>query len=159
MSITIMLIDDQPAVRQGLRMIIELEPDLTVVAEAAAASPALAQLRTTRPQLVLLDVQLAGEDGLALLPRLLSAVPQLRVVMLSLYDDPATRQRALHLGAAAFVGKQEPPEHLLQTLRMAAQAPHGLEYNSRYTTRHSTAHLLLRGPISGGRIFFDQAHR
>jgi DNA-binding NarL/FixJ family response regulator len=118
--IKLLLVDDQPAVRHGLRMRLALEPDVAVVGEAADGAAALRAVQTLAPDVVVMDVVMGEMDGLAATAALGVGGPAPAVVVLSLYDDAATRRRALEAGAAAFVGKHETAEVLLAAIRRAA---------------------------------------
>jgi len=121
--IKVMLVDDQRTVRQGLRMRLALEPDVTVVGEAADGAAALSLALSLCPDVVVMDVGMPGMDGVAATAALRAASPHSAVVMLSVYDDAATRRRALSAGAVAFVGKHEAAEALADAIRQAAARP------------------------------------
>lgn len=118
--IRVMLVDDQPAVREGLKMRLALESDVEVVAEAGDGATALALAHTERPDLIVMDVELPGMDGIAATAELRRIAPASAVVVLSIHEDAQTRARAQAAGAAAFVGKHEGSEALLTALRQAA---------------------------------------
>lgn len=110
----VLLVDDQQAVREGLSRLIDCAPQsLRCVGAVATGAQALEASLRLLPELVVLDVDLNGEDGLALLPALL---PRSRVLVLTCHDDNATRDRALRLGAQAFLAKHLPAAELLGTL-------------------------------------------
>jgi len=104
------LADNQTKVRSALRLLLEQEPGLSVVGEAAEAESVLAQVETTQPDLVLLDWGLL-DQGAATLTELRAARPGLMVIVLS--GRPEARRAALTAGADAFVSKGDPPERLL----------------------------------------------
>lgn len=114
----ILLADDQADVRSALRFLLEQEPGLSVVAEAAEAEELLAQAKTIQPDLVLLDWELPGMLGADLLATLRSDCPDLKVIALS--GRPEARQEVLTAGIHGFVSKGDPPERLLRTLYAAA---------------------------------------
>ena len=118
--IRVVLVDDQPAVRVGLRMRLALEPDVTVVGEANDGKTALDLVTALAPDVVVMDVAMPGMDGVTATTRLRSLAPLSAVVMLSIHDDLATRQRALTAGALAFVGKHEAGEALPDAIRRAS---------------------------------------
>lgn len=120
--ISLLLVDDQPAVRRGLQMRLALEPDMQVVGEAGDAQTALALAQALQPTVVLLDVELPHADGILAVQQLHAVAPQSAVVILTLHDDEATRSRARAAGVAAFVAKQEPDTTLLDAIRAAARA-------------------------------------
>ena len=107
----VLLADDQTKVRSALRLLLEQEPGLSVVGEAAEAEDLLAQVGTECPDLVLLDWELPDQGGAATLAGLRAARPGLMVIALS--GQPEARQAALAAGADAFVSKGDPPERLL----------------------------------------------
>jgi DNA-binding NarL/FixJ family response regulator len=121
-AIRVLLVDDQPAVRAGLRMRLALEPDLMVVGEAADGREAVAMVAELAPDVVVMDVDLRGADGIAVTATL-AASGRRPVVVLALRDDPVTRECARAAGAAAFVAKHETDDRLLAAIRRAA-APH-----------------------------------
>ena len=111
----ILLADDQPKVRLGLRLLLEQEEWASVVGEAAEAESLLMQVEESQPDLVLLDWSLQSSDRPDLLPALRGCCPELAVVVLS--GQPDAEQQALGAGADAFVSKADPPELLLATIR------------------------------------------
>jgi DNA-binding NarL/FixJ family response regulator len=120
--VRVFLADDQAKVRSALRLLLEQEPGLYVVGEAIEAGELLAQIKATRPDLMLLDWELPGlahASSVGSEKHLLLALhvhcPDLRVIALS--GQLEARQMALAAGADAFVSKGDPPERLLATLR------------------------------------------
>src|ERR1700687_3195490 len=103
--IRLLLVDDQPSVRQGLRMRLTLEPDMTVVGEASNGREAMTLVQQLAPDIVLMDVEMPGMDGITATFEMRASSPQSAVVMLSICDDVSTRARAQAAGAAAFVHK------------------------------------------------------
>jgi DNA-binding NarL/FixJ family response regulator len=117
MERTVLLADDNPSVRLGLRVLIEAQPGFVVVAETSRLGAIRSLLATLRPRLLLLDWELPGM-GAAALGGLLAACPHLRVVALS--GRPEARAAALAAGAAAFVSRTDPPERVLEALTASA---------------------------------------
>jgi DNA-binding NarL/FixJ family response regulator len=116
------VVDDQPSIRTGLRLLIDSEhPRLRSVGAAGSCAEALALARLLQPELVLLDVDLAGEDGLSLIA-LLRCETACRVVVLTSAATPGVRTRALQLGALACLSKTAPAAELLQCLLEIAHA-------------------------------------
>ncbi len=115
--IRIFLVDDQPAVRRGLRMRLELEPDLLVLGEAGDGESALPMIGATKPDVVLMDLAMPKLDGIAATAALRTLAPESAIVILSLNGDPAARARAQAAGAAAFVEKQAGEGALLTVIR------------------------------------------
>jgi DNA-binding NarL/FixJ family response regulator len=118
--ITLLLVDDEPAVRQGLRMRLALEPDIQVVGEADNAAAALNEIHRVRPSVVLMDIMMPGIDGIEATSRVQECCPETAVVILTLHDRPETRERARAAGACCLVGKQEAPGTLVAAIRDAA---------------------------------------
>jgi two-component system response regulator DesR len=116
-TISIVLVDDQATVRRGLRMRLTIEADVEVVGEAGSGEAALRLVRSLSPDVVLMDVEMPGMDGIDATAALRAAAPQVAVVVLSLYDDARTRARAREAGAAAFVAKHQAKTTLLATIR------------------------------------------
>ncbi|MCB0166002.1 MAG: CBS domain-containing protein [Anaerolineae bacterium] len=111
----ILLADAQPQVRSALRLLLEHEPEVSVVGEVTDAKDLLNSVRVTRPDLLLLDWDLPGLTDSNLLPVLRQGCPHLSIIALSGYIE--TRQRALSAGVEGFISKSHPPQDLLMTLR------------------------------------------
>ena len=120
--IRVLLVDDEAAIRKGLRMQLELEPDLLVVGEAANGRDAIGLIHELCPDIVVMDVHMAVMDGIAATAALRTCDLPVSVIVLSMFDDAATRLRAADAGARAFVGKHEPPESLVLAIRRVVQA-------------------------------------
>lgn len=116
----LLIVDDEPAVRKGLRMRFATEADVVVVGEATSGEEALAMVETLRPDVVLMDVQLPRMDGIETTQALHTTFPRLPVVMLSIHDDRHTQDRALAAGASRFVTKRGSNGELLAAIRSAA---------------------------------------
>ncbi|HEY3163088.1 MAG TPA: response regulator transcription factor [Candidatus Limnocylindrales bacterium] len=118
-AIRVMIVDDQALVRAGFRMILEAQPDIEVVAEAADGEAAIRLARRSRPDVVLMDVRMPGLDGLEATRRLLDdatgATP--RVVILTTFDLDEYVYVALQVGASGFLLKDVTPEHLVGAVR------------------------------------------
>jgi len=123
--IRLLLVDSQPAVRRGLKMRFALEPDLEVVGEAGDAAEAITLARALGPDVVLIDVEIPGNGGIAAIESLRTAAPHCAVVIFTLRDDAATRERARGAGAAAFVAKHRTEEMLLAAIRGATRGRQG----------------------------------
>jgi DNA-binding NarL/FixJ family response regulator len=118
--IRVLLVDDQPVVRRGLRVLFRLEPDLQVVGEASTGTEALALAQALTPDVVLMDIEMPEMDGIEATAALRRVVPQSAVVILSIHDDAQTRGRAQAAGAVAFVEKRGATDALLSAMRLAA---------------------------------------
>ena len=114
-TIRVLLVDDHAIVRSGLRMLIESRPELTVVGEAANSGDALTVAAREQPDLILLDFDLGPDNGLDVLPRLLTST-QARVILLTGMRDPDIHLRAVRLGAMGVVLKEEAAEVLVKAI-------------------------------------------
>ena len=116
-----LLADDQAMVRAGFRMILESQPDIEVVAEAANGEQATAATRRLRPDVVMMDIQMPGSDGLAATRRITSDTEQhSRVIILTTFERDEYVFEALHAGASGFLLKNAPPEQLIDAVRVVA---------------------------------------
>jgi DNA-binding NarL/FixJ family response regulator len=118
--IKLLLVDDQSSALRGLRKRLAPESDIRVIGEASTGVEAIEPIPSLCPDIVLMDVAMPGMDGIATTIELKSPCPQSAVVILSLYDDSATRHRAQNAGAVAFMAKDRVEELLLWTVRQAA---------------------------------------
>ncbi len=112
---------DQPLARAGVRRLLEGDPEIEVIAEAADGGAALAEVVTLRPDVLLLDLQLGETDGLAVLARLAAAAAPPAVIVLATYDQDAALIEALRLGARGYVLKQAEAPELGRVIRAAAR--------------------------------------
>jgi DNA-binding NarL/FixJ family response regulator len=116
-EIRLLLVDDHPVVRRGLRGYLELEPDFTVVGEAGDGEEALRAIAETRPDVVLLDLKMPGLDGQGVLERLASVEDAPRVLVLTSATDAERVPNAITAGAAGFVYKDIDPDALASAIR------------------------------------------
>lgn len=117
-TIRILSVEDHPVFRQGLATILETEPDMVLVGQAANSSEAMSEFRHHRPDITLMDLQLPGTNGTDTLIAIRSEFPEARVVMLSTSDSDGEIQRALRSGAAGYVLKSMPQAQLLAEIRL-----------------------------------------
>ena len=134
-TIRVLLVDDRSAVRTGLTIRLSLEPDLEVVGEGSDGSEAISLTQALCPDVVLMDVEMPGMDGISATAALRSLAPQSVVVILTLHDD-ATRTRAREAGAGAFVAKHRMEETLLPEIRRVAMAHEKQRRHERPLERH-----------------------
>ena len=115
-----LLVEQDASIIRGLRMALELEPDVLVVGEADCCCTALALARSLQPDILLTEILPADRGGIVCASDIAASAPCCAVVVLSLEDDSAGRSRACAAGAVAFVGKHEPYASLLSAIREAA---------------------------------------
>jgi len=113
----ILIVDNHPLVRRGLKTLIDAEPDLTVCAEAANPRDGLGAIAESRPDLVIADLSLGPGNGLELLRAIRSRHAGVRVLVLTMHDMPRRVRRAFAAGADGHVSKQEMTETLLMAMR------------------------------------------
>lgn len=111
------MVDDHPIVRQGLAQLIDREPDLAVCGEAGEARGALQAIAAAKPDILILDISLAGPDGIELLKNIRLRDPDLPVLVLSIHDESTYAERALRAGANGYIMKQEATEKVLVAIR------------------------------------------
>ena len=121
MASTIVIADDHAVVRSGLRMLLDAEPGLEVVAEAGTVPDAMRLVRAHRPTVAVLDLNMPGGSGLEAIPELRASTPETAIVVLTMQDDPAFARQALQNGALGFVLKEAADEELLQAVHLAVR--------------------------------------
>jgi two-component system response regulator NreC len=117
----LLLVDDHAVVRKGIRALLDAEPELSVVGEAGTGREALAEVTRLQPDFILLDLTLPDVNGLDLLPKLLAAAPNARVIVLTMHEGEDYFFRALQGGAVGYVIKAGDPEHILAALHAVLQ--------------------------------------
>ena len=118
--ISVLLVDDHPIVRDGLRRVLEGQPDLRVVGEAGDGEAALALVQDLAPRVVVMDVQMPKLDGIRATRQLRKRFPDTHVLILSAYDTDRYLFGLLEAGATGYVLKEAPDEELLAAIRAAA---------------------------------------
>lgn len=129
----IFLVDDHPVVRQGLSLVLNAQPDLTVCGEADDAEQALQKIPPLRPDIALVDLSLKGRDGLDLIKDLKLRFETMPVLVISMLDENFYAERALRAGAKGYVMKQEATDKLLAAVRKVLA---GEIYVSAQTMNH-----------------------
>ncbi|MEW2633518.1 response regulator transcription factor [Streptomyces sp. NPDC048389] len=149
MTIRVLLADDQALLRSAFRVLVDSEPDMEVVGEAADGAQAVALARSERADVVLMDIRMPGTDGLAA-TRTISADPDLshvRIVMLTTFEVDEYVVQSLRAGASGFLGKGAEPEELLNAIRIAAA---GEALLSPVATKGLIATFLAQGGTGEG---------
>ncbi|MEU9703235.1 response regulator transcription factor [Streptomyces sp. NPDC047981] len=147
MTIRVLLADDQALLRSAFKVLVNSEPDMEVVAEAADGAEAVALARSTRADVVLMDIRMPGTDGLAA-TRMITADPELtgvRIVMLTTFEVDEYVVQSLRAGASGFLGKGAEPDELLNAIRIAAA---GEALLSPVATKGLIAKFLAQGGSS-----------
>jgi DNA-binding NarL/FixJ family response regulator len=115
-SIRILLVDDHELMRTGLRMMVERHPAMTVVGETASRDEALAIAARVQPDIVLLDLDLGGQNSLTVLANLQQVAPEARVILVTGMREPEEHQRAVQLGVMGLVRKEQAADVLLKAI-------------------------------------------
>jgi DNA-binding NarL/FixJ family response regulator len=144
--IKVLIVDDQSLVRAGFRMILEAEPDVDVVGEAADGAGAIAAAGELRPDVILMDVRMPNVDGLEATRRLLEGKDEgPRILILTTFDLDEYVYEALRVGASGFLLKDTPPEQLVEAIRVVAS---GDALLSPTITRRVIEEFVRRPPAS-----------
>ncbi|MER7821817.1 response regulator transcription factor [Streptomyces sp. NPDC054945] len=147
--IRVVIADDEPLIRAGIRMILTSAPDIEVVAEAANGREAVDLARSHAPDVMLLDIQMPVMDGLSALGELRRAVPEVRALILTTFGEKENVLRALGEGGAGFLLKDSAPGELIGAVRAAAA---GDAYLSPGATRHVVDQLASGKAVVRGEV-------
>jgi DNA-binding NarL/FixJ family response regulator len=120
-KIEVMIVDDHPVFRQGLRNVLAVHEDLYIVGEAGDGQEAIEQAQELHPDVVLMDINLPTLNGLQATRRLKERCPQINVIMLTAYDDEEQVYHAIRAGASAFHAKDVSPERLVDVIRHVSE--------------------------------------
>ena len=119
--IRVVLADDHPAMRAGLRALLEATGSVEVVAEASTGPEAIQAVRTTAPDVLVLDMEMPALSGVEVAERLATAGSDVRILAFSAHDDPAYVSRLLQVGAAGYVTKDKPPAMVVEAVQAVAR--------------------------------------
>lgn len=147
--ISIVLAEDQPIVRQGLRYIIQAQADMTVVGEATNGEEALQIALQTHPDLTLMDIRMPGRNGIEATRAILAALPETKVVLLTTFDIQEYVFNGIRAGAVGYLLKDAETHMLLEGIRTAAQG--GVTFRSRVSSE-----ALARAIHSGNESAFQE---
>jgi DNA-binding NarL/FixJ family response regulator len=113
----ILIVDDHPMMREGLRGVINREPDMMVCGEAENAQQAMNAVQKLAPDLALVDITLPGKSGLELVKDLKAMYPHVVILAISMHDESLYAERMLRAGASGYITKQQPPGELIRAIR------------------------------------------
>jgi two-component system, NarL family, response regulator NreC len=119
-TIGVLIVDDHAAVRAGLRMLIDAEPDMQSLGEAGNVRDAILETRSTKPDVVLIDVVMPGENGLEGIPKLLREHPGIKALVLSMQNDPRYLREAFAAGASGYILKDAAHTEVVAAIREVA---------------------------------------
>ncbi|MCA9025290.1 MAG: response regulator transcription factor [Planctomycetaceae bacterium] len=135
--IKILIVDDHPIVRQGIKMMIESEPDLAVCGEASGMSQAMQLFFDTHPDVIIADISLENGSGIELVKELIAHDHRLKILVCSMHEESLFAERALRAGAKGFINKEEATEKLVGAIRRVASG-------HVYLSSHMTDRMLAR---------------
>jgi DNA-binding NarL/FixJ family response regulator len=139
----ILIVDDHPIVRQGMRLMIDAEPDLQICGEAQTEQEARRQVRALLPDAVVVDLSLEEGDGFNVVRDVHAHFPQIRILVLSMHDELIYAQRLLAEGAAGYIMKQAAAAQLINALRAVLRG-------ERYVSEALQQNLVSRSDLDGG---------
>lgn len=143
MATKVLIVDDHPAVREGLAVHIASQPDMEVCGQAADAAEAVRLLDTIRPDVVIVDIQLETGSGLDLVERIKARDASIGVLVWSMYPDNIYAQRSLHGGALGYINKRQATGRIVEAIRRVAAG--------KIYLCEETAELLLEAAVDRGK--------
>jgi DNA-binding NarL/FixJ family response regulator len=143
-KIRVFLVDDEPVVRRGLRLLLELEENLAVCGEAASEALALEGIAKLRPHLAVVDMSLEGGDGLSLIKQLHKLCPALKILVFSMHDQVDIATAAFIAGAHGYVVKDEGTEKVLEAIQVIMEG--GCYLSERIAAKDPNLLPRLRHP-------------
>lgn len=144
--IRLMIADDHTIMREGLKQIFALDKTIKVVCEAPDGSQVLERLRHFSISLLLLDISMPGISGEDLINRIIAQHPTLRILVLSMYNEPQIARRVLNSGALGYITKDKPPEALLTAIHTVARGARYIDHDLAQEIVFSTYHTDDRAP-------------
>ncbi len=147
----ILVVDDHPIVRRGLRQLFDDEPDMEVVGEAEDTTDALEQLKAVEPDLVIVDLSLKSGHGLELIPQIKAKNERVKMLVSSMHDESLFAERVLRAGASGYISKQESPSELIKAIRQVLRGEIYLSSRmaNRILGRIVGGETLEKDPIGG----------
>jgi DNA-binding NarL/FixJ family response regulator len=119
-SIRVLIVDDHAVFRAGLKLLIDAEDDLETAGEAGTARDAIFQARSTKPDVILLDIVMPDQTGLEVVPQLLHERPETKILILSMQDDPQYVRQAFSVGASGYILKEAADTEVVGAIRDVA---------------------------------------
>ena len=161
MSISLLIVDDQPLLRTGFRMILEAEPDMRVLGEGADGRAGVEAAHRLRPDVVLMDIRMPVMDGVEATRRLAGpgVADPIRVLVLTTFDLDEYIVEALRNGASGFMLKDAPPEQLIEAIRVVADGGALLAPSVTRRLLDAFAHRLPRADATGSTALADLTER
>jgi DNA-binding NarL/FixJ family response regulator len=154
--IRILTVDDHPLVREGIAGLLGVQPDMTVVAEAANGREAIQQFRTHRPDVTLMDIQMPEMNGLDALIAIRTEFPDARVIVLTTYEGDVHILRALKAGAQGYLLKNTFHTELLQTIRTVHAGKRSLSSEASFqVAQHASDETLTPAEVIVLRLIAD----
>ena len=145
-ALRVLLADDHAIVRQGLKLLIDSQPDMAVVGESADGDGVLDQATALKPDIIVMDISMPGMNGLVATRTLKRAQPKVTIVALTRHDDDTYLEELLRAGASGYILKQSAPMELLQAIRAVAAG--GVYLDPAMTSRVADGLLARRAEIS-----------
>jgi DNA-binding NarL/FixJ family response regulator len=142
MTTSILLVDDQELLRMGFRMVLDAQPDLEVIGEAADGEQAVGLVLDRAPDVVLMDVRMPGTDGVEATSRIVASGSESRVIILTTFDLDEYAYAALRAGASGFLLKDAPPADLISAIRAVASGDAVVAPSTTRRLLSSLAHQL-----------------
>jgi DNA-binding NarL/FixJ family response regulator len=126
-AIKVMLVDDHPLFRQGIKRVVESEPDMTVVGEAEDGIQAVEMATRLAPDVLITDINLPGKNGLQITRDLTEVLPEIAIIVLTAFDDDEQIFHAMRAGASAYFSKDVTPHRLVTAVRHCAEGNYVIE--------------------------------
>jgi two-component system, NarL family, invasion response regulator UvrY len=145
--IRILLVDDHAVVRTGFRLLLQSQPDISVIAEAQSGEAACQMYAELTPDVVVMDLGMPGMGGLEALRRIRAHNPAARVLALSAHDDPMHARRALREGALGFLSKRSAPEELIEAIASIAAGRRYIDPNLAQKLALAEIEGATRSPV------------
>ena len=136
-KVNVLIVDDHPIVRQGIKGLLEQEKDVVVCGEADSAGEALTFISSQRPSIIVLDISLNGSDGLELTKAIRARDAKLPILIMSMHDESLYAERALRAGANGYIMKKEVAGNLIQAVRRVLSGDIYVSENARQRILHN----------------------